>query len=90
MALRRALALFLVLAACTPAAAPIDWPSSPEGACNHLEELGCPEAKPAADGSTCPMVVRRAQRLVDMKLACITAAADVDALRACGTVRCRD
>lgn len=85
-------ALFLV--ACTPVTPPVvdpeQWPASPEGACAHLEELGCPEAKPAPDGMGCSMLIRKMQRLVDPKLRCITEAADVTALRACGTVRCRE
>ncbi len=89
----RFLALVLVLAACTPVVSPVepaDWPPSPEGACANLERLGCGEAKPALDGSSCPTVVRRAMRLRDMKLACVATAGDVTALRECSSVRCRD
>lgn len=78
---------------CTPPAPtnPTDeMPATPEGACAHLAELGCPEAKTTPDGVSCPMVVRVAGRLADMKLACIAAAPSQDAVRACGTVRCRE
>lgn len=83
----------LVLVACTPSPAtdPSDqMPATPEGACAHLAELGCPEAKTTPDGVSCPMVVRVAGRLADMKLACIASAPSQDAVRACGTVRCRE
>lgn len=92
----RFLALVVVLAAaCTPfttpsPAPPADWPASPEGACSNLERLGCGESKPALDGSSCPTVVRRAQSLRDMNLSCVATAGDLDALRLCGSVRCRD
>lgn len=70
--------------------APTDaYPASPEGVCAHLAELGCPEAQVAPDGTSCPMVIRQAQKLVDMRLSCLAEASTVDDLRACRTVRCQ-
>lgn len=70
--------------------APTDaYPASPEGVCAHLADLGCPEAQVATDGTSCPMVIRQAQKLVDMKLSCLAEAPTVDDLRACRTVRCQ-
>lgn len=90
----RVMAMFAIsiLVGCTPPAAdPSDaMPATPEGACAALAALGCPEAKTTPDGVSCPMVVRVAGRLADMRLACIVAAPSQDAVRACGTVRCRE
>lgn len=68
----------------------VEFPPSPEGACAHLAELGCPEARNEAGAPSCATDLRRANRIADMKLACITSAPNVAAVRACGSVRCRD
>lgn len=64
-----------------------DYPASPEGACAHLAEIHCSDAK-TVGGVSCPMAFRKRQELLDMKLPCLVAAIDVDAARKCGTVRC--
>jgi len=87
---RLALALLVACSPPGPVTPDADWPSSPEGACANLERLSCPESHPAVDGTSCPTVVRRAQRLVDMNLLCVSRAGDLSALRACATVRCRN
>lgn len=55
-------------------------------ACANLARLGCYEGQDA----TCTDVCTRAQDtgLTDLKPACLTAAATVEAARACGTISC--
>ncbi len=63
--------------------------SSPCGrACKAFTRLGCPEAKPSASGVSCYQVCLRGARLRSIPVACWAAAPTVDALRACGGVRC--
>ena len=89
--------LVLVLAACVPAVAPVapvdiyvDPNATPESACGALARLHCGESRPAANGTTCPDVVRMAMRLRAIDLACITAATDIAAVRQRGSIRCRE
>ena len=59
-------------------------------ACTRLAKLGCPEAERVAGRDSCVVVFRKAQaeQLTDLKPACVAASKTVDAVRACGTVRC--
>ncbi len=63
--------------------------SSPCGkACQTFERLHCPEAKPSDNGVSCYRVCLKAAKLRKTPAACWAAAPTVDALRACGGVRC--
>jgi hypothetical protein len=60
-------------------------------ACANLLKIGClPEAAGAAasGGKTCAQSMRDNAKLYDMKPACLAKAADVNAARMCGTVKC--
>lgn len=90
-----ALALTSTLVACTPvgpvAPSPVDPNATPESACTTLAILGCGESAQAANGASCPDVLRKAMQLRNFDLACIASAVDVAAVRACGgAVRCRE
>jgi hypothetical protein len=63
--------------------------ASPCGqSCKRIEALGCPEGKPNAVGWSCYRVCVTATRLRRLPVACWTSAPNVDALRACGGIRC--
>lgn len=63
--------------------------ASPCGrACVRLRELGCPEGAPSATGVSCYRVCVHASQLKSLRPSCVASASSVDAVRACGTVRC--
>ncbi len=63
--------------------------SSPCGkACQTFERLHCPEGEPSASGVSCYRVCVKAARLRSIPAKCWGSASSVDALRACGGVRC--
>lgn len=57
-------------------------------ACQTFERLHCPEAKPSDNGVSCYRVCVKAARLRSIPAACWAAAPTVEALKACGGVRC--
>ncbi len=63
--------------------------ASPCGrACVRLRDLGCPEGAPSASGVSCYRVCVHASQLKSLRPSCVASASSVDAVRACGTVRC--
>lgn len=62
--------------------------ASEEAVCQNLARLQCPEGKPTQSGMSCPDVLRKALKLRDLPMACLSYAPDVTALRECGGVRC--
>lgn len=93
-----AILVAIVLTACVPSRTPVvpmdyvvDPNATPETACGALTRLHCGEARPAANGTSCPDVVRRMMRLRNVDLGCVTSAPDVASVRMCtGAVRCRE
>lgn len=73
--------MFVVLIACTPAAAPPNGDPIAE-ACTALRALDCPEAVDLGD---CIMTMRHAQdaRIADYAPACVARASSVIAVRSC-------
>lgn len=75
-------------------ATPVDAGRCPacKAACEALERLGCPEAKPADAGQGCQEVLEHAQTSgkFDLKPYCVAAAKSRADLAKCGTVRCQD
>ena len=58
-------------------------------ACANLVRLGCPEGSTQGAGCTATCTKAQAEQLTDFKPACLAAAADVTALRAChAPVKC--
>lgn len=59
--------------------------------CANLEAKGCKEAFASDGGAPCvPLCEKtRLEKKFDMKWACVSVAGSVDAIRACGTVRCK-
>lgn len=63
--------------------------ASPCGrACAQLRELGCPEGAASTTGVSCYRVCVHASQLKSLRPSCVAGAKSVDAVRACGTVRC--
>lgn len=85
-----AMALAAMALACPPPAVepPHTETVSLERVCSHLRELGCEEGDDTDEGVSCEQALRSMQRLVRVDTACLADAASVDAVRACGGVRC--
>ena len=77
----------LGLSACgaTPIAPPKDLGDC-ERACEVLETLGCPEAKPTARGASCVSVCEANREM--LSVSCVSRAGTIDEMRACN-VRCK-
>jgi hypothetical protein len=60
-------------------------------ACANLEKFHCPESLTPTNGDTCTVVCQRAEATgkLSLKPACVADAGTVEAIRACGTVRCQ-
>lgn len=57
-----------------------------ERACEVLETLSCPEAKPTRKGASCSQVCEANREMLSVN--CVAKSATVDEVRAC-SVRCR-
>lgn len=67
----------------------VEAASSPCGrSCANFKRLGCPEAEPSSTGVSCYRVCVHGSALRRIPSACWASAASVDALRACGRIRC--
>ena len=60
-------------------------------ACANLKRQGCPEAERQPGEDTCYVVCRKAQETgkIDFKPQCIADAKSIEAVKACGTYRCK-
>ena len=78
----------VALVACTPAPAPAPAAPSCEAMCSHLDHIGCADGEHIDCVEACVHVV--SSRLTKLDLPCLTAAANIEAARRCGGVRCAD